>query len=233
MEKMRDTKGITLISLVVTIIVLIILAAVSISLVLGENGLIQRTQKAAEEYQNAQKKEQEELEGIVGEMDEITNSQYNETKGINQPKITEGMIPIKYNGTNWVICSKDDLEWYDYTNKNWANIMLSDGTYNGGTAVGTVVADNQLGSMFVWIPRYAYSIKEYKTAKTSPAEGNTQGITDITFLLGGTNRDNSGTQYMTDYTTDSVEVGAATPKIVHPAFTFGGTNLTRNMGSKI
>ena len=37
---MRKNKGITLVALVVTIVVLLILAAVSINLVLGQNGLI-------------------------------------------------------------------------------------------------------------------------------------------------------------------------------------------------
>lgn len=39
---MRRQKGITLIALVLTIIILIILAAVSVNLVLGENGILQR-----------------------------------------------------------------------------------------------------------------------------------------------------------------------------------------------
>lgn len=45
-EKLKQKKGITLIALVVTIVVLIILAGVSINLVLGENGIIQKAQYA-------------------------------------------------------------------------------------------------------------------------------------------------------------------------------------------
>ena len=40
-------KGITLVALVVTIVILIILATISINAVLGENGLIKRSEKAA------------------------------------------------------------------------------------------------------------------------------------------------------------------------------------------
>lgn len=47
---LRKQNGITLIALVVTIIVLLILAAVTITLVLSENGII----KKAEQAQNAQ-----------------------------------------------------------------------------------------------------------------------------------------------------------------------------------
>ena len=46
--KFKRNKGITLIALVVTIIVLLILAGVSINLVLGENGLITQAQEAKE-----------------------------------------------------------------------------------------------------------------------------------------------------------------------------------------
>jgi len=198
MGKMRDTKGITLISLVVTIIVLIILAAVSISLVLGENGLIQRTQKAAEEYQNAQKKEQEELEGITGEIDEITNSQYNKTKGINEPKVLTGMTPIKFTeptdsteGTT-VKTNSTDAEWYDYDSKKWANTQTQD------------------GSMWVWIPRYAYRIN------------SASQTTEIVFLIGTTDKyyDESGNlQTAKRATSENEVVDTKVGYTVHPAFT--------------
>ena len=44
-QKLKRSKGITLISLVVTIIVLIILAGISLSLVLGENGVIEKAKE--------------------------------------------------------------------------------------------------------------------------------------------------------------------------------------------
>ena len=44
-QKLKQSKGITLISLVVTIIVLIILAGISLSLVLGENGVIEKAKE--------------------------------------------------------------------------------------------------------------------------------------------------------------------------------------------
>ncbi len=43
--------------------------------------------------------------------------------------------------------------------KKWANVMLGDGTYKADTVkVGQVVEEKDLGSMYVWIPRYAYKI---------------------------------------------------------------------------
>lgn len=54
---MRREKGITLVSLAVTIIVLIILAGVSINLVLGENGIITKAQEAKKKQIIAEAKE--------------------------------------------------------------------------------------------------------------------------------------------------------------------------------
>lgn len=45
---MRNQKGITLVALVITIIVLLILAAVSISMVLGPNGILNQANQAKE-----------------------------------------------------------------------------------------------------------------------------------------------------------------------------------------
>ena len=143
---------------------------------------------------------------------------------VNSPVLADGMIPIKYNGNNWVICSEIDNSWYNYGTKKYANIMLSDGKFKDKNAIGTIVADSDLGSMFVWIPRYAYSIKNYKKNSVG-CEGSTQLIHDITFLEGNTNVDKKGHTYPKSYDAKKVPKGKSTPKIVHPAFYFNGKEL--------
>ena len=56
-QKLKE-QGITLIALVVTIILLLILAGVTISQIAGSNGLFQRTRQAVEKYKNAAEEEQ-------------------------------------------------------------------------------------------------------------------------------------------------------------------------------
>ena len=56
--KKENFKGITLIALVVTIVVLLILAAVSISMLTGENGIITQAQKSKEQSDIGYEKEQ-------------------------------------------------------------------------------------------------------------------------------------------------------------------------------
>lgn len=60
-EIIKREKGITLIALVVTIIVLIILAGISINLVLGENGIITKAQQAKGQYEISEIKEKVEM----------------------------------------------------------------------------------------------------------------------------------------------------------------------------
>ena len=55
--KTKEIKGITLVALVVTIVVLLILAAISINLVLGENGIIFRSRDVREKTEIAEEKE--------------------------------------------------------------------------------------------------------------------------------------------------------------------------------
>ena len=69
----RNTKGITLIALVVTVIVLIILAGVSISLVLGENGIVNKAKKAKENTELAKVEEETRLNELAKQIEEGTS----------------------------------------------------------------------------------------------------------------------------------------------------------------
>ena len=66
---MKNQKGITLISLVITIIILLILAAVSIGTLAGENGLIARAQKAKNNTADAAKAENNTLNTLMNIID--------------------------------------------------------------------------------------------------------------------------------------------------------------------
>ena len=57
----KENKGITLIALVVSIIVLIILAGISISMLTGENSILKQAQKATKETNDMSTKEKFDL----------------------------------------------------------------------------------------------------------------------------------------------------------------------------
>ena len=66
---MRKNNGITLMALVITIIILIILAGISISLLMGEDGLITKAKQGAQNYQNATLEEQERLNTLYSDFE--------------------------------------------------------------------------------------------------------------------------------------------------------------------
>ena len=178
----------------------------------GENGILTKVKEAKEKTKQAEQEETYALESVLNSINSSAPSTdgYNESKEVNSPKITQGMIPVKWNGTNWQVCSQDDNEWYSYKDKKWANIMLSDGTYKSDTVnVGQVVKDDELGSMYVWIPRYAYTVD------------NTSKKMNVTFVKGNTNEGVNGETFTTDESVDT-----KTTKLVHPGFNLGGTALT-------
>ena len=66
---MKNNKGITLVALVVTIVVLLILAGVSINLVLGDNGIIAKAKDAETKSAEASENDLKGMNGLVSEME--------------------------------------------------------------------------------------------------------------------------------------------------------------------
>ena len=121
----------------------------------------------------------------------VADGSYNDEKGVNTPKLGTGMTPIKWNGSSWVNTTGNDPDWYDYAAKKWANAKTSD------------------GSMWVWIPRYAYSI-------TSGYHSSTAGNIDVEFMKGLTNETSTG---RTRFDNASGQGNWN----IHPAFNYGST----------
>ena len=191
----------------------------------------------------------------------------------NAPVLEEEMIPVEWNGSNWIKADPNKLDWYDYTKQEWANAVIiadciragdvnQDGLINDTDSqlidrylahwedsilpenliyadingddvvdstdkaqldryiagwdgielacatptpedykdadIGSVIEMRDIGSMWVWIPRYEY---QYTNLSSSP---RTIGIN---FL------ENTRTKV----TSSSYKV--------HPAFNFGGEEL--------
>ena len=67
----RKNDGITLVALIITIIVLIILAGVTISMVVGDDGIITKAKEASQNMSNATSEEKELLQNMLNTMNEI------------------------------------------------------------------------------------------------------------------------------------------------------------------
>ena len=66
---MKGNEGITLVALVVTIVVLLILAGISLNLVLGENGIITRAQEARDKTAQAKVNTEKAINALTDEME--------------------------------------------------------------------------------------------------------------------------------------------------------------------
>ena len=77
---MERNGGITLVALVVTIVVLLILAGISLNLVLGENGIITQAQKAKKETNEANQRGDQELSDLDARLDELVGDEAETTK---------------------------------------------------------------------------------------------------------------------------------------------------------
>ncbi len=152
-------NGITLVALVITIIVLLILAGITINLTVGQRGILTRAEEAGRNYQEAAKKEEEDLAKFLGEADNII-------AGINTPTTPSG---DNYTMVDGVPVPKG----FEHT--------------EGTKETGFVIRDNSgtetNGNEFVWVPctedgtngmikydRYAFSRTGWSYTQTKNEE---------------------------------------------------------------
>ena len=82
---MKNNKGITLVALVVTIVVLLILATVSINLVLGDNGIVKKAQDAKTKSAEASENDLKGMNSLVSEMEGVLNGNSGKTEPETEP----------------------------------------------------------------------------------------------------------------------------------------------------
>ena len=89
-KTLKKENGITLIALVITIIILIILAGVSIGILFNENGIITKAKQAKSDYENAQKEEATAIGELINKIDEAENESRNPSKQIKKVSEVKG-----------------------------------------------------------------------------------------------------------------------------------------------
>ena len=83
---MKNNTGITLIALVITIIVLLILAGVSINMITGDDGLLIKATDASEKTKLEQEEEREKLGEVPNYIDEQVSGSKNNSGGNDEPE---------------------------------------------------------------------------------------------------------------------------------------------------
>ena len=184
---LNNTKGITLIALVITIIVLIILAGISINLVLGDNGIITKAKLAKEQTEQAKLNEEMGLNETAKYLEEMGTS----GGTINPPETVKTVAEVK--GGDYFTKPTTIKD----SNGNLIKVpegfkIASDSGIN--VTEGIVIEDNDIidgignnrGNQYVWVP-VGNGIKK--------SNGTTVDITlgRYTFANGTSDKDSSGT----------------------------------------
>ncbi len=138
-QRMSQEKGITLVALVITIIILIILATVAINFAFGNNGLIQRAEDARDYYANDTSYTDESITNVESYLDEIINGVGSGNGGSGGGNTTEDGVPIP-DGFYYVGGTKEE------------GVVISDNPADENKGTSHEVAQTLVGNQFVWIP---------------------------------------------------------------------------------
>ena len=85
---------------------------------------------------------------------------------VNEPVLTEGMIPVYYDESTNSWYKSDNKNtysnaWYNYEEQNWANVVTVNSEkreYYETSPIGTRIIPEDVNSMWVWIPRFSVEI---------------------------------------------------------------------------
>ena len=90
------------------------------------------------------------------------------SNNVEEPKLSDGLIPVTIKDDGTVTYADTSKKWYDYCNKVWANaVILEDGV---NYKVGETIQESDIQSYFVWIPKYKYKLWNVNTPSDTAHE---------------------------------------------------------------
>ncbi len=177
MEKEKNKKyegGITLVALVVTIVILLILAGVSLNLVIGNEGILTRSKEAVDKYGKQAENEQQALNDVEAWMDEQFGSTGMQKVTVNTKATKNGTIDGKEPNINNPIIPEG------YTPINAGSATWGDGNSSPAQSSidnGLVIKDDNKNE-WVWIPVEASVLSGmYETSNDGIALSGDVGVT--------------------------------------------------------
>ena len=148
-NNMKKNKGITLVALVVTIVVLLILAGVSINLVLGNNGIIAKAKDAETKSAEASQNDLKGMNGLVSEMEGALAGNGSTGSGSGNGNTGSG---------NNFVTKNTEVTYPD--GKVWIPEGFKIAKGSASTVQGGVVIEDKDGNQFVWVP--VATLADYK-----------------------------------------------------------------------
>ena len=215
-QNKRKNNGITLVALVVTIIILLILAGITVSS-LTNTGIFEKAKEARDKTAAAAENQAKILNEYEDELNKYVSGNvktlqadgsWNDSKKVNSPQLMEGMTGIYWDkdGNEIEVTADNQDNWYDYDKQEWANAITKD-------------SDGNITGYWVWIPRYAYKIESGRYTSTA-------GKISVKFLQGTSNKDENNAEISQNYPETTGETMSA--YVVHPSFTDGSENGKNN-----
>ena len=139
----KNSRGITLIALVVTIVVLIILATVSILAVFGDNGIIARAQTAKDTHEKGKADETNTLDDYASYIGNYLDGKGGNSGGNDTPTNPTAGTTVAKPGT-WTSSQVTPI-----ADGNGGTVPLPNGFYyvGGDISTGLVISDKQGDTM--------------------------------------------------------------------------------------
>lgn len=150
-KRSKQQSGITLVALVVTVVVLLILAGVSIRLVLDNNGIIKKSEEAKDKYTQGKANDQTDIDFAEDYIEQMTGE--NSDGGIKTKTLTEAKEDSMVNSIE-----KSKVKFSDGTVIIPEKFKIANDSANN--VAGGVVIEDKDGNQFVWIP--VDSVVDYK-----------------------------------------------------------------------
>ena len=124
------------------------------------------------------------------------------------PVLGSDMLPVTIANDGVVTYANTSTEWYNYTNKNWANAVKLIASPSKTYKTGDTISESDIETYLVWIPRYKYEL--WNVGVTDVTSSQVPKTIPVTFESSTTTKSTGSTDgtYLT-----------------HPAFTFGSSEL--------
>ena len=188
---LKNRKGITIVALVVTIVVLLILAGVSINLVLGNNGIIAKAKEAKTKQAEASQNDLKGMNSLIEQMDSTLNGGSNDNKeddGLG--KLVNDMGTLPEDTTPYFPSS--DFKRREKTN----------------TENGLVIEDTEENE-YVWVvvPKSLYNNTDYNSNNAKKPSSSTDYANIEYCLQQYTATYRKGTKYSDTHKADTENVG--------------------------
>ena len=236
---MRKNKGITLIALVITIIVLLILAGVALSMVAGNEGILSKAETAVTKTEIAGAKEQAEImladlsadyyeKRFVDKTETGTLVNYIKSALASEKSTSNGEFKVKVDGENVSVSDKNGNTVVSGTLDENGKVEWNENAgENGESGSGVVIPEGlEVGATVTYSPSGTYNWE----AKYASSDFADDGTADVALATGSSVAEGSQDMSITSWKVLSIDENTGKVDLVPSAPTTGTVRLQGAQG---